>query len=90
MLASFRKLNLLLEMYIFVILHAGLKLATVFDVMQLNPLPKVICSLQTWKGDDDKSSVVENELLVLKQVCGKRMYRHHRGVARIFTRGILN
>ena len=37
--------------------------------MQLNPLPKVICSLQAWKGDDDKSSVVENELLVLKQVC---------------------
>jgi hypothetical protein len=48
--------------------HVGLKLATVFDVMQLNPLPKVICSLQAWKGDDDKSSVVENELLVLKQV----------------------
>ena len=49
--------------------HVGLKLATVYDVMQLNPLPKVICSLQAWKGDDDKSSVEANELLVLKQVC---------------------
>ena len=48
--------------------HVGLKLAAVFDVMQLNPLPKVMCSLQAWKGDDDRSSVVENELLVLKQV----------------------
>ena len=49
--------------------YVGLKRGTVFDVMQLNPLPKVMCSLQAWKGDDDKSSVVENELLVLKQVC---------------------
>ena len=57
----------ILCMYVHV--RIGLKLGTVFDVMQLNPLPKVVCSLQAWKGDDDKSSIVENELLVLKQVC---------------------
>ena len=56
------------DILILLLLFVGLKLATVFDVMQLNPLPKVICSLQAWKGDDDKSSVVENEVFVLKQV----------------------
>lgn len=45
-----------------------LKLARVSDVLQLNPLPKAICSLQAWKGDDDRSSTVENELFILKQV----------------------
>ena len=59
--------------------------------MQLNPLPKVICSLHTWKGDDDKSSVVENELLVLKQVCGNRCTQTPQGgVASIFISGIFN
>ena len=55
-------------MHVCLCCNIGLQLATVFDVMQLNPLPKVICSLKTWKGDNDKSSVVENELLVVKQV----------------------
>ena len=45
-----------------------LKVAMVSDLMQLTPLPKVVCVLKSWKGDDDKSSVVENEVLIVKQV----------------------
>lgn len=50
------------------VLVSELKLAMVSDITQLNPLPKVICALKAWKGDDEKSSVVENDLLVVKQV----------------------
>ena len=49
-------------------MHLGLKLTMVSDVLRLVPLPKVICALKTWKGDDYKSSVFENELLIVKQV----------------------
>ena len=65
-------------MYVYMFLHEnihiltripiGLKLSMVSDVMQLVPLPKVICVLKAWKGDDDKTSVIENEVLVVKQV----------------------
>ena len=44
------------------------KVASVLDIMQLNPLPKVICVLKSWKGDDVRSSTVENEVLIVKQV----------------------
>ena len=56
--------NSLYHLYCFL----DFKVASVLDIMQLTPLPKVICVLKSWKGEDVTSSVVENEVLIVKQV----------------------
>lgn len=40
----------------------------VADLLMLSPLPKVACATRDVKGSDDKSSIVADEILVIKRV----------------------
>ena len=57
----------------------GYTFRTVSDLTSLAVLPRVVCTLKAFEGNDARSSVQENEILVIKQAL-KSLFRGKRGI----------
>ena len=57
----------------------GYTFRTVSDLTSLSILPRVVCTVRALKGNDARSSVQENEILVVQQAI-KSMFRGKRGI----------
>ena len=53
---------------IYAYVFPGVKFSQVSDLLQLQHMPKVVCAQKSWVGDDEKSSIAVNEVLIIKQV----------------------
>ena len=57
----------------------GYTFRTVSDLTSLSTLPRVVCTVKAFEGNDSKSSVQQNEILVVQQAL-KSVFRGKRGI----------
>lgn len=57
----------------------GYTFRTVSDLTSLSILPRIVCTVKAFEGNDGRSSVQENEILVIQQAL-KSMFRGKRGI----------
>ena len=57
----------------------GYVFKTVSDLTSLSILPKVVCTMRAYEGNDARTSVQENEILVIQQAL-KSMFKGKRGI----------
>ena len=57
----------------------GYTFRTVSDLTSLSILPRIVCTVRAYEGNDARSSVQENEILVIQQAL-KSMFRGRRGI----------
>ena len=57
----------------------GYMFKTVSDLTSLSILPKIVCTMRAYKGNDARGSVQENEILVIQQAL-KSKFRGKRGM----------
>lgn len=57
----------------------GYTFKTVSDLTSLSILPKIVCTMRAYEGNDARGSVQENEILMIQQAL-KSMFRGKRGI----------
>ena len=57
----------------------GYTFKTVSDLTSLTILPKIVCTMRAYEGNDARGSVQENEILIIQQAL-KSMFRGKRGI----------
>ena len=58
----------------------GYKYSRVGDIMVLPTLPKVVCATKAFEGSEGKSSVQENEILIVKRIQKSKFKKGKRGI----------